>query len=156
MKVTVKLFATLRNFGPVEQEMELAEHSTLEDLIKMLKLPEKIPLLKIVNGEHRSIYYCLKEGDEIALFPPIAGGMGGNEYRVRTLARRQKFTQTRAQSFISSIYRSTSSIGGLARLQRIFHRVIGVCKEVATSGHRYSAQATNSNHQFRTALYPNM
>jgi len=75
MKVTVKLFATLRNFGPVEQEIELAQNSTLEDLIKILKLPEKIPLLKIVNGEHRNIHYPLKEGDEVALFPPIAGGM---------------------------------------------------------------------------------
>jgi len=60
----------------VEQEMELAENSTLEDLIKMLKLPEKIPLLKIVNGEHRSTHYRLQEGDEIAFFPPIAGGSG--------------------------------------------------------------------------------
>ena len=76
MKVTVRLFATLRNFGPVEQEIELAQNSTLEDLIKVLKLPEKIPLLKIVNGEHRTIHYRLKEGDEIALFPPIAGGFG--------------------------------------------------------------------------------
>ena len=75
MKVTVKLFATLRNFGPVEQQIELAQNSTLEDLIKILKLPEKIPLLKIVNGEHRNIHYPLKEGDEVALFPPIAGGM---------------------------------------------------------------------------------
>lgn len=74
MKITVKLFATLRNFGPAEQEMELAENSTLEDLIKKLGLPDNIPLLKIVNGEHRSIHYNLKEGDEIALFPPIAGG----------------------------------------------------------------------------------
>ncbi|HYA31789.1 MAG TPA: MoaD/ThiS family protein [Thermodesulfovibrionales bacterium] len=78
MKVVVRLFASLRSFGPEQQDMELAEHSTLEDLIKMLKLPEKIPLLKIVNGEHRSMHYGLKEGDEIALFPPIAGGSGGN------------------------------------------------------------------------------
>ena len=76
MKVKVKLFATLRQFGPEEQEMELPEDSTLEDAVKILKLPEKIPLLKIVNGEHRSIHYRLKERDEIALFPPIAGGYG--------------------------------------------------------------------------------
>ena len=76
MKVTVKLFATLRNFGPVEQEVDLGEGSTLEDLVRMLKLPDKIPLLKIVNGEHRTIHYRLKEGDEVALFPPIAGGWG--------------------------------------------------------------------------------
>ena len=74
MKVKIKLFATLRNYGPEEQEVELPEHSTLEDAIRLLNLPEKIPLLKIVNGEHRTLAHPLKEGDEIALFPPIAGG----------------------------------------------------------------------------------
>jgi molybdopterin converting factor small subunit len=75
MKVRVKLFATLRNFGPEEQEMELHANATIEDLIKLLKLPEKIPVLRIVNGEHRELKYPLKDGDEIALFPPIAGGL---------------------------------------------------------------------------------
>jgi len=74
MRVTVKLFATLRNFGPEEQQTELPENSTIEDVINMLKLPEKIPILKIVNGEHRDPTYLLKDGDEIAFFPPTAGG----------------------------------------------------------------------------------
>ena len=74
VKVKIKLFATLRNFGPEEQEIEVSENATLDDVIKALNLPEKIPMLKIVNGEHRNLGYRLKEGDEIALFPPIAGG----------------------------------------------------------------------------------
>jgi molybdopterin converting factor small subunit len=74
MKVRIKLFATLRNYGPEEQETELPDNATLEDAIKLLKLPEKIPVLKIVNGEHRNLNHPLKEGDEIAIFPPIAGG----------------------------------------------------------------------------------
>jgi molybdopterin synthase catalytic subunit len=74
MRVTVKLYATLRNFGPEEQQRELPENSTIEDVINMLKLPEKMPILKIVNGEHRDPKYLLKDGDEIAFFPPIAGG----------------------------------------------------------------------------------
>lgn len=75
MKVRVKLFATLRKFGPEEQEMELPENASVEDVIRLLKLPEKIPILRIVNGEHRNLKHILKEGDEIALFPPIAGGL---------------------------------------------------------------------------------
>lgn len=51
MKVTIKLFATLRDFGPEEQERELPENSTIEDVIRMLKLPEQLPILKFVNGE---------------------------------------------------------------------------------------------------------
>ncbi len=74
MTVKVKLFASLRDFGPEEQVMEIPGNSTLEDVVARLKLPEGIPLLKVVNGEIRKIDHPLREGDEIALFPPIAGG----------------------------------------------------------------------------------
>ena len=74
MKVKIKLFATLRKFGPDEQIIELPDNATVEDAINLLNLPEKFPLLKIVNGEHRPPKHPLKEGDELALFPPIAGG----------------------------------------------------------------------------------
>ncbi|HEX8949070.1 MAG TPA: MoaD/ThiS family protein [Dissulfurispiraceae bacterium] len=74
MTIKVKLFASLRNFGPDEQIMELSEPSTLEDLAATLRLPPEIPLLRVVNGEIRKPDYSLSEGDEIAFFPPIAGG----------------------------------------------------------------------------------
>lgn len=74
MKVKIKLFATLRKFGPEEQDVVLPENATIDDAINLLNLPEKIPLLKIVNGEHRPPKHPLKDGDELALFPPIAGG----------------------------------------------------------------------------------
>lgn len=54
--------------------MEIPEDATLSDVVGMLKLPGKIPLLKVVNGEIRKIDHHLSEGDEVALFPPIAGG----------------------------------------------------------------------------------
>ena len=73
MKVTVKLFASLRKFGPDEQVIELPENATIDDAIDSLHIP-KTALLKIVNGEHRSAKQTLKNGDELALFPPIAGG----------------------------------------------------------------------------------
>jgi len=74
MRVKIKLFATLRKYGPEEQEVELPANATIEDAINLLNLPEKLPVLKIVNGEHRPAKHALNEGDEIALFPPIAGG----------------------------------------------------------------------------------
>lgn len=73
MNVKIKLFASLRKFGPDEQVVELPENATIDDAINSLNIP-KIALLKIVNGEHRPAIYQLKEGDELALFPPIAGG----------------------------------------------------------------------------------
>ncbi len=54
--------------------MEIPEGSILSDVIRRLKLPEEISLLKVVNGEVRQAVHPLEDGDEIALFPPIAGG----------------------------------------------------------------------------------
>lgn len=70
----IKLFATLRKFGPDEQIVELPDGATVEDAVILLALPKEIPLLKILNGEHRPPKHALKDGDELALFPPIAGG----------------------------------------------------------------------------------
>jgi len=74
MKVKVKLFASLRMFGPDEQVIELSENTKIDDVILLLKIPPTIKLLKIINGEHRPADHVLKDGDNLALFPPIAGG----------------------------------------------------------------------------------
>jgi molybdopterin converting factor small subunit len=74
MKVKVKLFASLRSFGPDEQTLEFPEGTTIENAVRSLKIPRTIRLLRIVNGEHRPSEQLLQDGDELALFPPIAGG----------------------------------------------------------------------------------
>ena len=74
MKVKVKLFASLQEFGPRIQDMELPEGALLEDLLEKLRFPDGLPLLKIVNGRHVSLQQRIRDGDEVALFPPIAGG----------------------------------------------------------------------------------
>jgi sulfur carrier protein len=74
MKITVKLFATLRDFGPEIEEKSVPENSNVESVVNSLKLPENIPLLTIVNGVHTDPKEMLKEGDVLALFPPVGGG----------------------------------------------------------------------------------
>jgi molybdopterin synthase sulfur carrier subunit len=74
MKVKIKLFASLRQFGPDEQVIDLPEHTTIDDVVLSLHFHGTIRLLRIVNGEHRPADHILKDGDELALFPPIAGG----------------------------------------------------------------------------------
>jgi len=73
-RVKVKLFASLRTFGPDEQVLDLPVDTTIDDVVLLLKIPGTIRLLRIVNGEHRPADHVLKDGDELALFPPIAGG----------------------------------------------------------------------------------
>lgn len=74
MKVTVKLFATLRDFGPKYNELELQEGSRLSDIIKYFGIPDDFPLIRLVNGDFANNDYMLKDGDIVSLFPPIAGG----------------------------------------------------------------------------------
>jgi len=74
MKVKVKLFASLRSFGTDEQTIELPDATTIDVVVDKLQIPRTIRLLMIVNGEHRNADHRLKDGDDLALFPPIAGG----------------------------------------------------------------------------------
>ena len=74
MNVTIRLFASLRQFGPDEQVATLPEGTSIDDVIQTLHIPGTIRLLRIVNGEHRQADHVLKDKDELALFPPIAGG----------------------------------------------------------------------------------
>ncbi len=74
MKITLKLFATLVRFGPEVQEIIVPEGTTVADVIKKTNISDKIPLLRILNGIHVPADHVLREGDILALFPPIGGG----------------------------------------------------------------------------------
>lgn len=60
--------------------MEMPEGSSVSDLV--IKLSGRYPLLTsepgtlvvAVNYEYVDHTYCLMEGDEIALIPPVSGG----------------------------------------------------------------------------------
>ncbi len=74
MKITVKLFATLRDFGPKYSEIEFPENVKLKDIRDYFNIPDDMPLIRLVNGEFANDDYPLKDGDTVSLFPPIAGG----------------------------------------------------------------------------------
>lgn len=74
MVLEVRLFATFREGRFREKELELPEESSLSDLLKYLKIPEKDAKVIIVNGLAVSVGHQLSNHDIIAIFPPIAGG----------------------------------------------------------------------------------
>jgi len=79
MQVRVKLFATLcryfSNAAPgIPFEIELPEGATLADLVDRLKLPHEEVKVFFVNGRARPIDWPLKSGDEVGIFPLVAGG----------------------------------------------------------------------------------
>ena len=83
MKVTLKLYASLSNFLPPEAErnaisFELPEKATIGDLLSKRQVPRESCHLILVNGHYappaNADQTPLKEGDTVAVWPPIAGG----------------------------------------------------------------------------------
>jgi len=81
MKVKVKFFAVCHEmFGRREEEMELAGGSVVKDILKHLEkekpqFAEYYDVMQIsVNWEYATENTPLKDGDEVALIPPVTGG----------------------------------------------------------------------------------
>ena len=74
--ITVKLFADLRKFGAPKSIIYIPEGSTLKNVLKKYKISrDKQKLIILIN--RKPCYdnnFVLKNGDTIALFPPLAGG----------------------------------------------------------------------------------
>jgi sulfur carrier protein ThiS len=83
MQITVKLYAMLSAYLPPGAErnvgtLTVPESSTVKSVIKQLNVPPEMAHLVLVNGtfvapEARS-ETVLREGDTLALWPPVAGG----------------------------------------------------------------------------------
>ena len=79
MKVQVELYATLSKFLPPGAEgrkavLELPEGTTVGDLLNRLGISAEMAALLLVNGTHQSPDTALKDGEVVAIFPPLAGG----------------------------------------------------------------------------------
>ncbi len=84
VRVALKLYASLADYLPPEArrthraELELPAGTTVSDVIAQQNLPLKMCHLVLVNGhfippEARAAR-ALAAGDELAIWPPIAGG----------------------------------------------------------------------------------
>jgi len=81
MKVKVKFFAVCHEmFGRREEEMELVDGAVVKDILKRLEkeqaqFAEYYDVMQIaVNWEYANENTTLKDGDEVALIPPVTGG----------------------------------------------------------------------------------
>ncbi len=77
MSIKVKFFASMRDeAGLSEGEVEFVDGITLADiwsqLCKGIDYPESV--MVAVNMEYVSGEPVLKDGDELAFFPPVTGG----------------------------------------------------------------------------------
>ena len=79
MNVTLKLFADLRKFLPEGSDgqscvLEIDGHTTVDHLLKRMKISDQIPMIILVNYTHAKKDQILANGDVLSVFPPIAGG----------------------------------------------------------------------------------
>lgn len=88
MRITFKAFATLGEYLPREHDgharagnelpLDLPEGTTLEAVLQRFPLPRALVHLVLVNGEYilpaERAAHVLRDGDAVAIWPPIAGG----------------------------------------------------------------------------------
>ena len=76
MRVTVRLFAALRErAGSGRRELDLPEGAIAGDVFAALEIGDEPPgLAYAVNQEYAERSAVLKDGDEVALIPPVSGG----------------------------------------------------------------------------------
>jgi sulfur carrier protein ThiS len=84
MRITLKLFATLTDYLPSharqanQVSLDLPDGTTVAQAYEPFGLPPKLVHLVLVNGHYVAPEsrptHALKDGDVLALWPPIAGG----------------------------------------------------------------------------------
>jgi sulfur-carrier protein len=84
MKITFKLFATLTDYLPAQArhsnvvELDIPDDASIAQIIEPFGLPPKLVHLVLVNGAYvepaERLTRTLREGDALAIWPPIAGG----------------------------------------------------------------------------------
>ena len=78
MKVTIKYFASLRELmGESSRIINIDEKSSVDDIWQLLKDSKQVEfdnVMATVNMEYVKNDKELKEGDEVAFFPPVTGG----------------------------------------------------------------------------------
>jgi sulfur carrier protein ThiS len=54
--------------------MEADERDTVRVLLTALGVPDEVPKIVLVNGQHAMENYVLRNGDIVSVFPPLIGG----------------------------------------------------------------------------------
>lgn len=74
MKVTIKLFATLRIGRDKILLKDYPEGTLIKDIVKELEIDENDIAILLKNGISAKMDNALSEGDTLSIFPPIGGG----------------------------------------------------------------------------------
>ena len=81
ISVTIKIHHGFKQFLPAGLktgepfQVSVADHTAVGDLVRdEIKLPADMPKMILINGLHSKEKQILKDGDNVSLFMPMAGG----------------------------------------------------------------------------------
>lgn len=79
IQIEVRLFAYLRELLPSEsrgvKKIEVKDCLTIDSLMDEIGIVEKEIMIVMINGIRKLDYNeSMKEGDRVAIFPPVGGG----------------------------------------------------------------------------------
>ena len=127
MRVHVLLFAALREaVGAKELFLELEAGASVADVLTALESDHPVlgkfrgRVLVSVNREHRSTDAPLKDGDEVAILPPVSGGSGSVRVQVEPLSLDALLAEVRSPG-CGGIVSFTGVVRDVSRDQRIDH-----------------------------------
>ena len=117
MRVTVRLFAALRErAGAGRRELELPQGATAGDVFAALEIGAEPPgLAYAVNQEYAERSAALKDGDEVALIPPVSGGATPSRSSCSARADRPRRADRRADGGRTRRHRDVARAGARAR-----------------------------------------
>ena len=72
--IEVRLFATLRQGRGKVQMLPAESFACAGDIIKHLEIPAEEGAILLINGFHQKPEQSVKDGDVVAIFPPVGGG----------------------------------------------------------------------------------
>ena len=72
--IEVRLFATLREGRGKVMMLSAEEFQTAGEIIAHLDIPPEEVSILLINGFHNKPESAVKDGDIVALFPPVGGG----------------------------------------------------------------------------------
>lgn len=72
--IEVRVFATLRQGRDKISMLPAEDFSVAGDILRHLDIPAEEVSILLINGFHKSKEDAVKDGDVVALFPPVGGG----------------------------------------------------------------------------------
>jgi molybdopterin converting factor small subunit len=79
MRITAKLHGTLRKYLPAGSQgnamvVEVPDEATVADVVECLSIPRDHARMFVSGDEHLEASSALHDGQELNIFPPLAGG----------------------------------------------------------------------------------